>query len=84
MKKVLLGVAALPFLAGAALAADTLNDDQMDRIIAGDPTCTSSGPGISSCASGGFVIPPNTTPGNLNALLASYYKYLAGQGYPGP
>jgi|SRR5271165_1288784 len=35
MNKVLLGLAALPFLAGAASAAQPLNDTQMDTVTAG-------------------------------------------------
>jgi hypothetical protein len=35
MKKLLFGLAALPFLAGIALAGQPLSDQQMDRVIAG-------------------------------------------------
>jgi hypothetical protein len=35
MKKVLMGLAALPFLAGAAAAGEPLTDRQMDRVTAG-------------------------------------------------
>lgn len=35
MNKVLLGLAALPFLAGAASAAQPLSDQQMDKVTAG-------------------------------------------------
>jgi len=35
MKKVLMGLAALPFLAGAALAGQPLTDQQLDRVTAG-------------------------------------------------
>jgi hypothetical protein len=72
MKKYLFAVIFLPFLAGAALAAQALSDTQMDRIVAGDtavipptimlpptecPGCTSNNaPGTSS--SGG---PPNSS-----------------------
>ena len=51
MKNLLFGFAALPFLAGVALAAEPLSDAQMDRIAAGacSPgfTC-STGNGIST------------------------------------
>lgn len=35
MKKVLMGMAALPFLAGAAVAGQPLTNQQMDRVTAG-------------------------------------------------
>jgi hypothetical protein len=35
MKKVLMGLAALPFLAGAAAAGQPLTNQQMDRVTAG-------------------------------------------------
>ena len=35
MKKVLMGLAALPFLAGVAVAGQPLTDRQMDRVTAG-------------------------------------------------
>jgi hypothetical protein len=35
MKKVLMGLAALPFLAGAAAAGQQLTDQQLDRVTAG-------------------------------------------------
>jgi len=35
MKKVLMGVAALPFLAGVATAGQPLTDQQLDRVTAG-------------------------------------------------
>jgi pectate lyase len=35
MKKVLMGLAALPFLAGAATAGQPLTDQQLDRVTAG-------------------------------------------------
>lgn len=35
MKKLLLGLAMLPFAAGVALAAQPLNDKQMDKVVAG-------------------------------------------------
>ena len=35
MKKVLMGMAALPFLAGAAAAGQPLTNQQMDRVTAG-------------------------------------------------
>jgi hypothetical protein len=47
MKKLFFCLAALPFLAGVALAAQPLSDPQMDRVSAGaacpaDFTCTTS------------------------------------------
>jgi hypothetical protein len=35
MKKFLLGLAILPFVAGVALAAQPLSDKQMDKVVAG-------------------------------------------------
>ena len=35
MKKVLMGLAALPFLAGVAVAGQPLTDQQLDRVTAG-------------------------------------------------
>jgi hypothetical protein len=35
MRKLLFGLAALPFLASTALAGQPLNDRQMDRVVAG-------------------------------------------------
>jgi hypothetical protein len=35
MKKMLIALAALPFMAGAAAAGQPLNDQQMDRVTAG-------------------------------------------------
>lgn len=35
MKKWLLSLAILPFMAGIALAAEPLNDTQMDKVVAG-------------------------------------------------
>jgi len=35
MKKLLLGLAVLPFVAGVALAAQPLTDRQMDNVVAG-------------------------------------------------
>lgn len=35
MKKSLLGLAILPFLAGTALAGQPLTDNQMDKVVAG-------------------------------------------------
>jgi hypothetical protein len=35
MKRLLLGLAILPFVAGVALAAQPLNDKQMDKVVAG-------------------------------------------------
>jgi hypothetical protein len=35
MKKLLLGLAILPFVAGVALAAQPLTDKQMDNVVAG-------------------------------------------------
>jgi hypothetical protein len=85
MKKLLFGLAALPFLAGVALAAEPISDAQMDQVTAGDPpppTCT----GNCSTSTRGFVIPPNITPKNdFNALVQSYFVFLNGQGYtPAP
>jgi len=42
MKKVLMGLAALPFLAGVAVAGQPLTDQQLDRVTAGF-TATSIG-----------------------------------------
>jgi hypothetical protein len=45
MKAILTVIAILPFVAGVASAADLLNDEQLDRVVAGDipniycPTC---------------------------------------------
>jgi hypothetical protein len=54
MKKLLLGLAALPLLAGVALAAEPLKDAQLDKVTAGGllPTLTINCPGCVSASSG--------------------------------
>jgi len=95
MKKSLFALAAVPLLVGVALAAEPLNnvqplsdkvqpltDTQMDRVTAGAAMCTSTGTGIVSCSTGGFVIPPSTGPVNLNVIIQAYFAFLAGEGFP--
>lgn len=66
MRKLLFGLAAIPFLAGVASAADRLTDLQMDRISAGAP--------------GGLNITVNTTsptpdcPGCITVTTSSTSK----------
>ena len=47
MKKLFFGLSVLPFLFGTALAAEALNDTQMDRVTGG-ATCPD---GFTSCSS---------------------------------
>jgi hypothetical protein len=66
MNKLLLGFAALPFVAGLASAADRLDDAQMDRITAGAsvlptitidcPTCVSATSGQTSSTMNGVTV----------------------------
>jgi hypothetical protein len=89
MKKLLFGLAAVPFLAGVASAAEPLGDAQMDRVTAGVTTVTCPGPGCSSStttvngvttstsSSSGFAIPA----GNLSVILQAYTAYLSGKGF---
>jgi hypothetical protein len=95
MKTLLLGLAALPFLAGVALAAEPLKDAQMDQITGGATcpanfTCTSSTVGTTmtnfGCLSG-----PNGcngqvfTPTSPQAFYADLVTFLNQVGYkPGP
>jgi hypothetical protein len=57
MKKFLLGLAALPFLAGVAFAAEkvVLSDKQMDRVAAGSTNLSSSRSNVYSVGTGGFT-----------------------------
>jgi hypothetical protein len=87
MKKFFFGLAAVPFLAGVASAAEPLGDAQMDRITAGFTPipCPSS---TCSTSTGGFVItvdPSLSASVNLHNILQSYYTFLAAKGFnPGP
>jgi hypothetical protein len=87
VKKLFLGLAALPFLAGLAVAAEPLSDPQMDRVSAGATclpnfTCTTSMSGNTTtnfgCLSGpngcnGQVFMP-TTPQTFFNDLNSFLK----------
>ncbi|HJU19086.1 MAG TPA: hypothetical protein VJ770_21735 [Stellaceae bacterium] len=91
MKKLLLGLAAVPFLFGLALAAEPLNDTQLDRITAGDSSgtaCPGAGCTSSTTTSNGVTTTVATTgfqitvnPGDFNAVLQSFYAYLASTGF---
>jgi hypothetical protein len=69
MKKLLFGLAALPFLAGIASAADRLSDAQMDRITAGElptltidcPACISSSSNNTSITTNGVTVATNSS-----------------------
>jgi hypothetical protein len=67
MKKLLFGLAALPFIAGIASAADRLGDAQMDRITAGNlpsidcPTCILSS--STSISNNGVTVAMSITTG---------------------
>jgi hypothetical protein len=90
MRQLLFGLAALPFLAGVAAAAQPLSDAQMDRVAAG-ATCpgaacipsTSAANGVTTTTSTtGFQLPTSVNPGNFTAVLQSFYAYLSATGYP--
>jgi hypothetical protein len=86
MKKLLFGLAALPFLAGVASAAEPLSDTQMDRIAAGAGGCLVSVPtdgmmcllstnGIPSANSPGQGFAP-TAPTTVIADLQKFFNIL--------
>jgi hypothetical protein len=65
MKKVLMGLAALPFLAGVAAAGQPLTDRQMDRVTAGF-TATSIADAEGLVGESGIVL---TTTASLSQVL---------------
>jgi hypothetical protein len=90
MRKLLFGVAALPFLAGIALAAEPLNEVQMDQIVAGAGVCSNNGVtvpcsstpiGLCTGCTGGQVF--STTATSAQALLADLNAFLKAVGYSG-
>jgi hypothetical protein len=88
MNKLLFGLAALPFLAGVALAAEPLSDLQMDRVTAGVTSCSGAAcTGGSSTGNGsvpGFMIlgnPAITNPGDFTAIVQAFIAYLQANGF---
>jgi hypothetical protein len=81
MKKLLVGLAALPFLAGVAMAGQPvpLSDAQMDKVTAGlEVLFTFSGNGFTAALSNvGFAIPIGT------AFLFTGLSSLDGEVPPG-
>ena len=73
MKKFLVGLAALPFLAGVASAAEPLTNQQMDRVVGGGglPTILGIGPS-------GFTI------ATVGGILNSGAGLPSGFGFPAP
>jgi hypothetical protein len=91
MKKLLFGFAALPFLAGVALAAEPLSDVQMDRVTAGDFLSDTLATVCRACTiptnPNGITLPNagGLTNGKLDVLVASVVAQLIALGYsPGP
>jgi hypothetical protein len=71
MYKLLLGFAAVPFLAGTASAGERLTDAQMDRIAAGAGVCLVSVPTDGMmCLVTTSGIPPANSPGPIFAPIA--------------
>jgi hypothetical protein len=80
MKKLLVGLAALPFLAGVAMAGQPvpLSDAQMDKVTAGlNVLFTFSGNGFTAVFANEVVIPVGT------AFLATGFSSLDGEVPPG-
>ena len=91
MKKLLFGVATLPFFVGIASAGEPLNDAQMDRIIAGATCpanfdCTTSTSG-NSMTTFGCLSGPNGcngqifTPISSQTLFMDLNSFLKGVGF---
>jgi hypothetical protein len=91
MRKLLFGVAALPFLIGVASAAETLNDAQMDRVSAGATcpagfTCTTS-TSDNTTTTFGCLTGPNGcngqifTPTSRQTFFSDLNAFLAKVGY---
>jgi hypothetical protein len=84
MKKLLLGLAALPLLAGAAAATEPLSDAQLDRITAGAGVCLVSVPtdGMTCLVTTGGIpsalLPapdfPQTSPTTIIADLQKFFN----------
>jgi hypothetical protein len=93
MKKLLFGLAALPFLAGVALAAEPLSGAQMDRITGGQ-VCTPTATGLLCIGTGTGTVsvctgcPPGTPPfmpTSPQTFLDDLNKFLSQAGFkPGP
>lgn len=88
MKKLLFGLAALPFLAGVSLAAEPLSDAQMDRVTAGDLLSDTLALVCPACkiptTPDGITLPSSgaVTNGKFNAILADVISQLIAQGFP--
>ena len=84
MKKVLMGLAALPFLAGVAVAGQPLTDGQMDRVTAGF-TATSIGDAEGVVGESGLLLTTTATLAQVSPLAtatlgetsSTLYKSLA-------
>jgi hypothetical protein len=93
MKKFLFGLAALPFLAGGAFAAEPLNEAQLDRVTAGATcpanfTCTTSMSGNTTTTFGCLSGPNGCngqvfTPTSPQAFLTELNSFLKGVGFNG-
>jgi hypothetical protein len=84
MKKVLMGLAALPFLAGVAVAGQPLTDRQMDRVTAGF-SATSIGDAEGLVGESGLLLTTTATLAQVSPLASrtvgeassTIYKSLA-------
>jgi hypothetical protein len=86
MKKVLIGLAALPFLAGVAAAGEPLTDQQLDRVTAGFSALSiadaeglvgESGVVLTTTASLSQVLPFATAKCSSCEVSSTIYKSLA-------
>ena len=83
------GFAALPFIAGVALAGAPLSDEQMDRVTAGDVATLTPIPTVSlpSVQCTGCVLASGNTgtltySGGFVDFLQAYVQHLITKGYP--
>jgi hypothetical protein len=90
LKKLILACAVLPFVAGAAMAADPLADEQMDHVTAGgiNPPTIPSAPDVTlptAICEGCTVVSGNgetlVYSGGFAGLLQAYYQRLLDKGY---
>ena len=95
MKQTFLAMAILPFLAGAASAAQPLNDPQLDKVTAGHTLFTvettnstyvevSIGTEICSCVATAASTDPESIPVGQVVLPAASLTVLWGIGEPQP
>jgi hypothetical protein len=85
MRKLLLAIAAAPFIAGAAMAAEPLSDTQMDQVTGG-ATCPPDCGAVSNCPTctssfSAILVKLPAGPANLAGIFSAYSAFLSSQNF---